>query len=119
MARFSTRLNRRRVPKSVAVLLGGTLLVGVIVLSPIQTKIASGATTLIDDTFANPTSQSLVAVASNGTTGLSDQSFPCLTAGPPSGYSTIPNCDLGSPDPPRSGALMLTDAGFYEASNVI
>ena len=33
--------------------------------------------------------------------------------------TTIQNCDALSPDPDGSGSLMLTDANFYEASNVI
>src|ERR1700728_3605353 len=111
------RRGRFRVLKSGAGLLGVVVLVGAVVLSPPPSGVASGTTTLIDDTFANAASSSAVTYASNGT-GTSGETLPCLTAGG-SGTSTIPNCDLSSPDKDGSGALMLTDAGFGEASNVM
>ena len=80
MARFSTRLTRSRGFKAIALCGATTLLSGVMVLSPIDSGLAAAATTLINDTFANSTSSSNVAVASNGATGDEGQSFPCLTA---------------------------------------
>src|SRR5580704_1709402 len=80
MARFSTRLTRSRAFKAIALCGATTLLSGVMVLSPIDSGLAAAATTLINDTFANSTSSSNVAVASNGATGDEGQSFPCLTA---------------------------------------
>ena len=80
MARHPARLRRSRVPQSVALLGAAMLVSGVFVFAPIETGPASAATTLINDTFANSTSSSTVDVASNGATGLTGQSFPCLTA---------------------------------------
>lgn len=109
---------RRRIPRA-AVLVAVMLVVGLTGLLPLG-RATAGPTTLIDDSFANPTSDSQVVYASNGNSTLNtSQPLPCLTAGPASGASTIPNCDLETPDSPGSGALMLTDGGFGEASNII
>lgn len=91
------------------------------VVLPIDSAVSGAATTLISDHFSHPTSTSNVNVASGGTTQTDGGPLPCLTAGPvpatPTG--TIANCNLPSPDVDGSGALMLTDAGFYEESDII
>src|ERR1700728_207525 len=118
MAPSWARRKRLQSRRSAGVLVAA-LVVGVVVLSPIATGVAAATTLLIYDTFGNPNSPSLVTVASNGT-GSAGQPIPCLTAapdGPASG--AIPNCGSATPDADGSGGLELTDAGFYEASNVI
>ena len=79
VARHSMGVTRVRLSKSVTLLGAMTLLSGLFVFLPIETGAASAGTTLINDTFANSTSASNVAVASAGT-GEDNQSLPCLTA---------------------------------------
>ena len=80
MARHPAPLRRSRATRSLALLGATTLVSGALLFAPIGTGVASAATTLINDTFANSTSSSNVDVASNGATGNEGQSFPCLTA---------------------------------------
>ena len=93
------------------------------VVLPIETAISGAAMTLINDSFSHPTSPptTTVNVANGGTTQTDGGPLPCLTAGPVPATPTGPiaNCDLSSPPADGSGALMLTDAGLYEASDII
>ena len=99
---------RRPFPLRAAFIGLGLLLAGIAL--PAQ---APQGQNLLVAPFTAPTTRAPVNVLNVQTPG-----FPCLTAAG-AGTSTIPNCNLATPDAPGQGRLRLTDAEEGRASAII